>query len=1009
MHFRIFVIIFSLSGQFSLRADPRISSWFTDQSGIYARIYETLADESNLNAVTTWSRGAGVQNAPTYSGVHEISYTDNWVYIRTTNLASHLMGPWYLNAAKTNLFPNYPNNQAILYRLPRSPVDPVTVTSKTLTGGGPIGYFVNGVTMFDSRDAFSYRSSNGTEVGGPQGDGAWNRDAFVNEGVTFDAGNAHQAMGRYHYHANPPALRHQLGDSVGYDFSTNTYTENFNGQHSPILGWSRDGLPIYGPYAYSDPLDSSSEVRRMRSGFQIRTDIASTGSARTSWPAWATRIYAGNRNFATGPNVSNAFPLGRYMEDNDFLGDLGQTPGVDFDLNEYNVRFSVTPEYPEGTWAYFVCIDESGTPIFPYNIVRAYFGSPVGDDVSDIPASDEADATVTTIFEGGPEAPLVLKTISIEDPGADEVTLIWSGIEGATYEVQGSKDLGKSDEWRPVGLQLTAGSSSVTYSYDSGGNRQESQFYRARQLNLATFDDAGFDYTKTESPVIGGDIASVTVSMSGGPTNLSSLPTSLTFAGQAINISSANVSRPSQTEITFDYPIGELASGDFTLSATYAGESSQNGTYTIATNILLLIVDDWGMDASPLDNSLPGAFLPNMPNVQKLADEGLRFTRAYSQPLCSPMRATMLTGRQPYQHKVGTPEDAGQFSNGQDEITLPEIFTSMGAPHNMLSVGKWHLGGNDAGYSARGGWPEFYGINGGGVQDYYSWTKNSNGTSSTSTTYSTTDLVNHVVTFVDGKETTQTPWFAWVAFNAPHTPFHEPPAELAPEGGYSAQGAGESGNSHLYRKALEALDTEIGRLLESVNPARTQIILLGDNGTPAQVVQAPFGNGNAKGDLYNGGIHVPMIAKGPFVKVTPGTTTDTLVHCIDIFSTILELAGIDESVVPGLAERNVRSTSIIPVLNGTDTADRFVIAERLGGNPGRAILVDDYPDYKLIINGDPNSDSDTPTFEFFNIGLPANDVNEQSPLTIGSLSGIALAAYNACIAKDSEVGGGYSN
>ena len=1009
MNVRNFVFFLSLVAYLSLNADPRISSWFTDQSSTYARIYETLADETNLNAVTTWSRGAGVQSSPTYSGVHEISYTDDWVYIRTTNLASHLMGPWYLNAAKTNLFPNYPDNQAILYRLPLNPVDPLTVTSKTLTGGGPIGYFVNGVTMFDSRDAFSYRSSNGTEVGGPQGDGAWNRDAFVNEGVTFDAGNAHQAMGRYHYHANPPALRHQLGDSVDYDFGTNTFTENFDGSHSPILAWTRDGLPIYGPYGYSDPLDSSSEVRRMRSGYQIRVDIASSGSARSSWPAWATRIYAGNVNFATGPNVSTAFPLGRYMEDNDYLGDLGQTLGVEFDLNEYNVRFSVTPEYPEGIWAYFVCIDDFGTPIFPYNIGRAYFGSPVGGDANGIPASDEASATVTTVFEGGPEAPLVMKSISIEDPAADEVTLVWSGVEGASYEVQGSSDLGKNDEWSSVGSQVIEDSNSVSYNYNSGGNRQESQFYRASQLNLAPFDDSGFDYTETEPPVFEGELSTLTVSMTGGPANLSTLPTSLTFAGQAINITSTNVSRPSQSEITFQFPLGELAAGDYILSATYSGDPSQSGIYTISTNILLLIVDDWGLDASPLDNTTEGAFLANMPNLTKLADEGLRFNRAYSQPTCSPMRATMLTGRQPFQHNVGIPTDSGQFSSGQDEITLPEIFTTMDAPHEMLSVGKWHLGGNDAGYSARGGWPEFYGMNRGGVPDYYSWSKNSNGTSSTSTTYSTTDLVNHVVTFVDDKEATQTPWFAWVAFNAPHTPFHEPPVELAPEGGYSAQGAGESSNAHLYRKALEALDTEMGRLLESINPARTQIILLGDNGTPGQVVQAPFGNGNSKGDLYNGGIHVPMIAKGPFVKLPPGTTTDTLVHCIDIFSTILELAGIDESTVPGLAERNVGSTSMLPILGGTDTADRYVIAERFGNSPGRAILVDDYPGYKLIINGDPNSNSDVPSFEFFNIGAPAIDFNEQSPLTISSLSGEALAAYNACVARDAVTGGGYSN
>lgn len=148
-------------------SEPILSSWFTDRSGAYARIFETLADESNLNAVTTWSRGQGSKNEPTYAGVHEVSASEDWVYIRTTNLASHIMGPWYLNQAKTNLFPNYPSNQAVLYRFPRNPADPLSLGSKPLTGGGPIGYFVNGVSMFDSRDAFSYSSNAGTDTQGP--------------------------------------------------------------------------------------------------------------------------------------------------------------------------------------------------------------------------------------------------------------------------------------------------------------------------------------------------------------------------------------------------------------------------------------------------------------------------------------------------------------------------------------------------------------------------------------------------------------------------------------------------------------------------------------------------------------------------------------------------------------------------------------------------------------------------------------------------------------------------
>src|SRR4051794_21156921 len=137
-------ILLGLISIATANADPRVTSWYTARSGKYARIYPTLAAENSHASVTTWSRGAGVQSTPTYSGITEVAYSTSWVYIRTTGLASHLMGPWYLDAGQSNLFPNYPSNTATIYRFPRNTVIP---TTKTNTGNGAIGYFVNGVAF----------------------------------------------------------------------------------------------------------------------------------------------------------------------------------------------------------------------------------------------------------------------------------------------------------------------------------------------------------------------------------------------------------------------------------------------------------------------------------------------------------------------------------------------------------------------------------------------------------------------------------------------------------------------------------------------------------------------------------------------------------------------------------------------------------------------------------------------------------------------------------------------
>ena len=222
-----------------LQADPLINSWLTELSGRYARIYRDNADQAANAPVTTWSRGAGVQTLPTYAGVHEISATANNLYVRSTGLGFHIMGPWH--GATGALFSNYPANNSHVFRFPRMPN--TSISPKSPTNLGSVGLFVDGVSMFDSRDAFSYDNSAGQDEqpnsgANIDGDDIWNRDAFVNESITFDPAFAHQAGNNHHYHANPPGLRHLLGDSVDYDASTNSYTENFNGNHSPILGLS---------------------------------------------------------------------------------------------------------------------------------------------------------------------------------------------------------------------------------------------------------------------------------------------------------------------------------------------------------------------------------------------------------------------------------------------------------------------------------------------------------------------------------------------------------------------------------------------------------------------------------------------------------------------------------------------------------------------------------------------------------------------------------------------------
>ena len=477
-----------------LHADPQLSSWFTEASTKYARIYKNTADRTAGISSTTWTG----QTLPTYAGVHEINYSPSWIYIKNSGLAPYVMGPW------NN--PNLPKNQGTangVYRFPRTPT---FSTSKTLTGMGSIGFLVDGVSIYNTSDGFSYSYANSKDASpvagiGP-GDGVWNRDAWPNEKISFDyALNHPQPSGQYHAHVTAMGTRYLLGDNVLYNDSTKQYTENNSTtvfQHSPIIGWINDGLPLYGPYGYSDPLDSTSPVRRMISGYVLRdgtygtANLAITG--RTSLPKWTQKT-----NPLTtpqyGPSVSTTYELGHFSEDYDYLGDLGYTQNVSstvngytirFDLNQYNVRYCKTPEFPNGTWAYFTTITSSGTPWYPYNVGRWYYGSPIAGNSTT--TTMNTDTPLTQYYKGAALTSETWSSTPVTVSG-NTVTLSWNAVEGGTYQVSTSSDL-NSNTWSDVAVTPNSNIAIINENVDTAGTPKK--FYKVKRTVTAPYDNVGY-------------------------------------------------------------------------------------------------------------------------------------------------------------------------------------------------------------------------------------------------------------------------------------------------------------------------------------------------------------------------------------------------------------------------------------------------------------------------------------------------------------------------------------
>jgi arylsulfatase A-like enzyme len=219
----------------------------------------------------------------------------------------------------------------------------------------------------------------------------------------------------------------------------------------------------------------------------------------------------------------------------------------------------------------------------------------------------------------------------------------------------------------------------------------------------------------------------------------------------------------------------------------------------------------------------------------------------------------------------------------------------------------------------------FAGILSGGVSDYYNWTFNENGNTSNSTTYTTTKLTDTAIDWVDDQTK---PWFLWMAYNAPHTPFHLAPTDLHSQGSLPTDEASMNANPiPYYMSAIEAMDSELGRFLSSLSSeerTNTVIVFIGDNGTPGKVAQNPYSRQTVKGTLYQGGVNVPMVVSGVDV-LRVGEREDALIHTADLFATIANITGVSTSEIHN-------SKSFYPKLTAAANHDRsYVYTEKVAG------------------------------------------------------------------------------
>jgi arylsulfatase A-like enzyme len=329
-------------------------------------------------------------------------------------------------------------------------------------------------------------------------------------------------------------------------------------------------------------------------------------------------------------------------------------------------------------------------------------------------------------------------------------------------------------------------------------------------------------------------------------------------------------------------------------------------------NIVFIMADDLGF----ADLGYRGSDIKT-PNIDKLAEAGVRMDTFYGEPVCTPSRAALMTGRYPMRYGLQTlvifPSHA--YGLPTDERTLPQALKDAG--YTTLMTGKWHLGHADRKY-----WPQnrgfdyFYG-NVMGEVDYFTrergglidWQRN--GTFLKEPGYYMTLIGNDAVRLID-RQDTRKPFFLYFASLAPHAPYQAPQQYKDLYPGIKDK------NRQAYAGMISALDDQVGRIVAELEKKHlrdnTLILFASDNGGATsglfasgskskeerdteeggieQGAKAPASNAplrGGKGSLYEGGVRVAAFANWPG-HLKPGTVTAPL-HMVDIMPTLLALAG----------------------------------------------------------------------------------------------------------------------
>lgn len=332
-----------------------------------------------------------------------------------------------------------------------------------------------------------------------------------------------------------------------------------------------------------------------------------------------------------------------------------------------------------------------------------------------------------------------------------------------------------------------------------------------------------------------------------------------------------------------------------TLGFFFVGCSSSNQNEDFKKpNVIIILSDDQGWG----DFSATGNTNITTPNIDKLAEKGATLTNFYVQPVCSPTRAELLTGR--YHQRSGVHgTSAGSERLDLDETTIGEVFKRAG--YATAAYGKWHNGMQPPYHPNSRGFDDYYGFCSGHWGNYFSPMLEHNGKLVTGEGYIIDDFTNHGIDFIE--KHADGPFFLYLPFNTPHGPLQVPDRwwnEFKNKELTMKHRDPEREDEDYTRAALamcENIDWNVGRLMDKVDELgiedNTIVLYFNDNGPNGWRWNG--GMKGKKGSTDEGGVRSPLFIKWPN-RIEPGTIINEVTAVIDLLPTLAELVGIDFNI-----------------------------------------------------------------------------------------------------------------